>query len=78
MFTQAINELTGQGGGELEELISVEERRHCGVQADGGGREKTNKKIHYSVEVDFMEAYNREFVAGVANIISYSDDQSTF
>lgn len=44
VFTQAINELTGQGGGELEELISVEERRHCGVQADGGRREKTTTK----------------------------------
>ena len=34
MFPEAIDELTGQGGGELEELIRIEERSHCGVQTD--------------------------------------------
>ena len=32
VLTQAVNELTLQGGGELEKLIRIEERSHCGVQ----------------------------------------------
>lgn len=34
VLAQAIDELTGQGGGELQELIRIEERSHCGVQPD--------------------------------------------
>lgn len=34
VLPQAIDELTGQGGGELEKLIRIEERSHCGVQTD--------------------------------------------
>lgn len=34
MLAQAVNELTRQGGGDLEKLIRVEERSHCGVQTD--------------------------------------------
>lgn len=33
MLSQAVDEGAGQGGGHLEELIRVEERSHCGVQA---------------------------------------------
>lgn len=34
VFPQTIDELTGQRGGELEELIRVEEWSHCGVQTN--------------------------------------------
>lgn len=34
VLAQAVNELTRQGGGELEKLIRIEERSHCGVQTD--------------------------------------------
>lgn len=33
MLSQAVDEGAGQGGGHLKELIRVEERSHCGVQA---------------------------------------------
>lgn len=32
VFAQAVDELTGEGGGQLQELISVEEGSHGGVQ----------------------------------------------
>lgn len=32
MFSQAVDELSEQRGGELKELIGVEERSHRGVQ----------------------------------------------
>lgn len=32
VFPKAIDELTGQGGGKLKELIRIEERSQCGVQ----------------------------------------------
>lgn len=35
MLSQPVDELTLQGGGELEELIREEERSHCGVQTAG-------------------------------------------
>lgn len=34
VLAQAVNELTRQGGGELEKLIRIEERSHCGVQTN--------------------------------------------
>ena len=41
MLAQAVNELARQGSGDLEKLIRVEERSHCGVQTDRNGREGT-------------------------------------
>lgn len=36
---QAVDEGAGQGGGHLQELVRVEERSHCGVEAGGQGGE---------------------------------------
>lgn len=40
VFTQSVNKLTGQGSGELEELVRIKERSHGGVQTN---REQEDK-----------------------------------
>ena len=45
MFSQAVDELTGQGGGELEELIGIEERSHCGVQTNREQNKQTDRVL---------------------------------
>lgn len=44
MFPEAVDELTGQRGGELEELIGVEERSLCGVQPDSGPQRREGEQ----------------------------------
>ena len=45
MFSQPIDVLTGQTAGQLEELVTVEQRCYRGVEAGGGGgAERNNMK----------------------------------
>lgn len=43
---QAVDEGARQGGGHLQELVCVEERGHCGVEAGGGGAAEQNMSHH--------------------------------
>lgn len=65
MFSEAVDELAGQGGGELEELIGVEERSLCGVQTDSGATEEGGRAVLALQRVDVVTAEPLVMVAQV-------------